>query len=84
MQGFLNSIDYVDGAMVKKGAQLFGIERDIYQAQVDQANATLASNEATVVYDQAEYQRQSTLGRRFREPGDGAGVESRRRTAADS
>jgi RND family efflux transporter MFP subunit len=63
VQGFLESIDYADGAFVKKGTQLFGIERDIYQAQLDQANATLASNEAAVVYAQAEYQRQATLAR---------------------
>jgi membrane fusion protein, multidrug efflux system len=47
VQGFLTSIDYVDGATVKKGAQLFGIERDIYQAQVNQQEATLASDQAT-------------------------------------
>ena len=64
MQGFLTSIDYVDGAMVKKGAQLFGIERDIYQAQVDQQEATLASDEATEEYNKAEYQRQATLGKK--------------------
>ena len=63
VQGFLTSIDYVDGAMVKKGAQLFGIERDIYQAQVDQQEATLASDEATEEYNKTEYQRQATLGK---------------------
>jgi len=63
VQGFLESIDYSDGAAVKKGSQLFGIERDVYQAQLDQANATLASNVAAVDYAQAEYQRQSTLAR---------------------
>ncbi len=46
-----------------KGSQLFGIERDIYQAQLDQANATLATAEATHSYNEAEYQRQSTLGK---------------------
>jgi membrane fusion protein, multidrug efflux system len=63
VQGFLTSIDYVDGAMVKKGAQLFGIERDIYQAQVNQQEATLASDEATEEYNKTEYQRQATLGK---------------------
>ena len=63
VQGFLTSIDYVDGAMVKKGAQLFGIERDIYQAQLDQQEATLASDEATEEYNKTEYQRQATLGK---------------------
>jgi membrane fusion protein, multidrug efflux system len=63
VQGFLTSIDYVDGAMVKKGSQLFGIERDIYQAQVNQQEATLASDEATEEYNKTEYQRQATLGK---------------------
>jgi membrane fusion protein, multidrug efflux system len=63
VQGFLTSIDYVDGAMVKKGAQLFGIERDNYQAQVDQAEATLANDEATQEYNKAEYGRQAALGK---------------------
>jgi len=63
VQGFLTSIDYVDGATVKKGAQLFGIERDMYQAQVDQQEATLASDQATEEYNKAEYNRQATLAR---------------------
>jgi RND family efflux transporter MFP subunit len=63
VQGFLTSIDYVDGANVKKGAQLFGIERDIYQAQVDQQQATVASDQATEEYNKAEYGRQATLAR---------------------
>jgi len=63
VQGFLTSINYVDGATVKKGTQLFGIERDIYQAQVDQQEATLASDLATEEYNKTEYQRQATLGK---------------------
>jgi membrane fusion protein, multidrug efflux system len=64
VQGFLTSIDYVDGAAVKKGAQLFGIERDVYQAQVDQQQATVASDQATEEYNKAEYGRQATLAQR--------------------
>src|SRR5579883_934069 len=63
VQGYLDSIDYKDGARVAKGTQLFGIERDVYQAQLDQAKATLATAEASQAYNQAEYQRQTTLGR---------------------
>ncbi len=63
VQGYLESIDYKDGAFVTKGTQLFGIERDVYQAQLDQANAALVTAEATRAYNQSEYQRQSTLGR---------------------
>ncbi len=63
VQGYLESIDYKDGAAVSKGQQLFGIEQDVYKAQLDQANAALVTAEATHSYNQAEYQRQSTLGR---------------------
>ncbi|HKN30122.1 MAG TPA: efflux RND transporter periplasmic adaptor subunit [Roseiarcus sp.] len=63
VQGYLESIDYKDGAAVTKGTQLFGIERDTYQAQLDQAKAALTTAEAQQVYNQAEYERQSTLGR---------------------
>jgi membrane fusion protein, multidrug efflux system len=61
--GYLESIDYKDGSFVTKGTQLFGIERDNYQQQLDQANATLAANQATLEYNTAEYERQSTLGK---------------------
>jgi membrane fusion protein, multidrug efflux system len=63
VQGFLESINYADGAVVTKGTQLFGIERDIYQQQLDQAKATLAANEATLEYNTAEYKRQEALAR---------------------
>lgn len=63
VQGYLESIDYKDGARVAKGTQLFGIERDVYQAQLDQAKATLSTAEASQAYNQAEYQRQTTLGK---------------------
>ena len=64
VQGFLRSIDYVDGSAVKDGDQLFLIERDVYQAQLDQSKATLASNKATLAYNTAEYDRQATLASR--------------------
>ena len=63
VQGFLETIDYTDGATVKKGDLLFGIERDIYQAQLDQAKATLASDQAQNAYDVAEYERQAALAK---------------------
>ena len=63
VQGYLESIDYKDGAFVTKGTQLFGIERDTYQQQLDQANASLAANQATLEYNTAEYERQAALAR---------------------
>jgi membrane fusion protein, multidrug efflux system len=61
VQGYLESIDYKDGAYVTKGTQLFGIERDVYQAQLDQQKATLASNKATEAYDRWQYDSQAAL-----------------------
>src|SRR5580698_6629272 len=61
VQGFLESIDYVDGAPVTKGTQLFGIERDTFQAQVDQANAQLAHDQAVLGEAQVDLTRYQTL-----------------------
>ena len=63
VQGYLESIDYKDGSFVAKGTRLFEIERDQYQAQLDQAQASLTTAQAQQVYNQAEFDRQSTLGR---------------------
>jgi membrane fusion protein, multidrug efflux system len=63
VQGYLESINYADGAKVTKGTLLFGVERDTYQAQLDQGKATLASNQATLAYNESEYQRQTTLAK---------------------
>jgi membrane fusion protein, multidrug efflux system len=63
VQGYLESIDYKDGSLVAKGTQLFGIERDNYRQQLDQAQASLAANQATLEYNTAEYNRQATLAR---------------------
>ncbi len=63
VQGYLETIDYKDGSFVTKGTELFGIERDQYQAQLDQAKASLVNAQAQQTYNQAEFQRQSTLGK---------------------
>jgi len=61
VQGYLETIDYKDGAAVSKGTQLFGIERDTYQAQVDQATAQLAKDQAVVGEAQVDLTRYQTL-----------------------
>jgi len=63
VQGYLQSIDYQDGMTVTKGTKLFGIERDTYQAQLDQAKASLASQQASQVGAQQEYDRQLNLSK---------------------
>jgi membrane fusion protein, multidrug efflux system len=61
VQGYLESIDYKDGAAVTKGTQLFGIERDVYQAQLDQAKGQLAHDEAVLGEAQVDLTRYQTL-----------------------
>ena len=63
VQGYLQEIDYQDGAVAKQGDTLFVIEPAPYQAQLQQAQATLAATQADLVQAQAEYTRQSTLGK---------------------
>ena len=61
VQGYLESINYKDGAAVTKGTQLFGIERDIYQAQLDQAKGQLAHDQAVLEDAQMNLTRYQTL-----------------------
>ncbi len=63
VQGYLESIDYKDGAAVKQGTLLFGIERDTYQAQVDQATAQLAKDQSVLAQAQVNLARYQTLER---------------------
>jgi membrane fusion protein, multidrug efflux system len=63
VQGYLESIDYQDGAAVKKGTQLFGIERDVYQAQLDLAKAQLAKDQAVLGEAQVDLTRYQTLAK---------------------
>ena len=64
VQGFLTSIDYTDGAGVKQGAQLFTIEKSTYQAQLDQAQANLASSKAAETNSKTTYNREVVLVRK--------------------
>jgi membrane fusion protein, multidrug efflux system len=61
VEGFLQEIDYTDGAMAKRGDTLFVLEPAPYQAKLQQAQASLASVQAAVVQSEAEFNRQATL-----------------------
>ncbi len=63
VQGYLQQIDYQDGAAVKQADTLFVIEPAPYQAQLQQAQASLAATQADLVQAKAEFYRQSTLGK---------------------
>ncbi|UEM12244.1 efflux RND transporter periplasmic adaptor subunit [Bradyrhizobium barranii subsp. barranii] len=61
VNGYLKSINYIDGATAKTGELLFEIEPAPYQAQLKQAQAALAGAKAGLVQTQAEFERQNTL-----------------------
>jgi multidrug efflux system membrane fusion protein len=63
VQGFLQEIDYKDGATVKRGDTLFVIEPAPYQAKLEQAQAALDAARAQLTQSTAEYNRQASLGR---------------------
>jgi multidrug efflux system membrane fusion protein len=63
VQGYLETIDYKDGTAVTKGTQLFGIERDVYQAQLDLAKAQLAHDQAVVKEAQVDLARYQQLAK---------------------
>ncbi len=61
VEGFVQSINYKDGAHVKKGDVLFVIDPTTYQAQLKQAQATVQATQATLAQATAEYNRQVAL-----------------------
>ncbi len=63
VEGFLQEISYKDGAPMKQGDTLFVVEPAPYQAKLQQAQASAQATQADLVQAQAEFTRQSTLGR---------------------
>lgn len=64
VQGFLQSIDYTDGTLVKQGTQLFTIEPETYKLKLDQAQAAEAGAQASLRQAEADFKRQSDLVQR--------------------
>src|SRR5882762_9610264 len=61
--GYLDKVNFKEGALVKKGDVLFELDQRPYQAMLNQANAKVAQDEAQLAFDQAEYQRNLRLVR---------------------
>src|SRR5205809_1802015 len=55
--GYLDKVNFKEGALVNKGDVLFEIDPRRYQALLNQANAKVVQDEAQLKYDDAEYQR---------------------------
>jgi RND family efflux transporter MFP subunit len=64
VQGFLQAINYEDGAFVKQGATLFTIEPETYKLKLEQAQAAETGAQATVRQAEADYKRQVELVQR--------------------
>lgn len=64
VQGFLQSIDYQDGAFVKQGTPLFTIEPETYKLKLDQAQAAEAGAQASLRQAEADFKRQAELVQR--------------------
>ena len=62
--GFLEQINFEDGAMVRKGDLLFTIQQDQYKAQLQQALAQLQLQQAALVYAKTEVVRYIALLKR--------------------
>ena len=61
VEGFLQEINYKDGAQVKKGDVLFVIEPAPYEAKLKQAQSQVQSSQASVTQASNEYNRQLAL-----------------------
>ncbi|HEV3310918.1 MAG TPA: efflux RND transporter periplasmic adaptor subunit [Chloroflexota bacterium] len=55
--GYLDRVNFKEGALVKKGDIMFELDPRPYQAALDQAKAKVAQDEAQLAFDEAEYQR---------------------------
>lgn len=61
VEGFLERRHFTEGSAVQAGDLMFSIEKDQFQATVDQATADLASANALLTNAQVQYQRAATL-----------------------
>ncbi len=55
--GYLDKVNFTEGALVKKGDVLFELDPRPYVALLNQAKAKVRQDEALLRYDEAEYQR---------------------------
>jgi RND family efflux transporter MFP subunit len=61
VEGYLEQIHFTDGATVKKGDLLFTIQQSQYKAQLQQAEAQLAAQQAALVHAKTEVARYAQL-----------------------
>ncbi|MBS0642949.1 MAG: efflux RND transporter periplasmic adaptor subunit [Proteobacteria bacterium] len=61
VNGWLEKIHFEDGALVKKGDLLFTIQQDLYKAQLQQAQAQLQLQQASLFHAKTEVKRYTAL-----------------------
>ena len=61
IEGYLESIEFTDGTLVKKGTELFVIQPQPYLEKLKAAQATVAAYKAAYAYDKSEYARQKRM-----------------------
>ncbi len=61
VSGYLNSIHFTDGQMVKQGDLLFTIDKRPFQTTLDQAKANLQQSQANLAYAEADLARGAQL-----------------------
>src|SRR5262245_55726387 len=59
--GYLETVLFQDGQIVKKGQQLFLIQQNTYQDNLEQAEAAVLQYRAQLAYAQAQFERYSNL-----------------------
>src|SRR6266446_6025397 len=59
--GYLEKVNFKEGALVKKGDVLFELDARPYQEALDQAKAKVRLDEAQLKFDEAEYERDLNL-----------------------
>jgi multidrug efflux system membrane fusion protein len=64
VQGTLDSVDFIEGQQVKRGDVLAKIDPRVFEAQVDQAEAALARDQASLKNSQTDLARTQPLAAR--------------------
>ena len=59
--GYLDKVNFKEGALVQKGDVLCELDQRPYQALLNQAKAKVTQDEAQLAFDEAEYQRNVRL-----------------------